>query len=113
MNDITKDFLSGLNERGSKNKKEFDINTDAAALAPFIDEALIVKDKIELYKGSLKDIKERAKDELGIKPKLFNQILNMRFKRNRDLVEEENEELIELYDSIYPAKSDEFDDSDE
>lgn len=85
-----------------KNKPVFDAENDALALAPFIEEAVIVKEKIALYQGSLNDIKTRAKDELGIKPAQFNKILGLHFKRNRDEIEEQNEEIIKIYDNAFP-----------
>lgn len=91
-----------MTKQTKTNKPSFDAARDAAALAPFIEEAVVAKDKIALFQGSLKDIKTRAKDELGIKPAQFNKVLALRFKRNRDEVEEANEEIIEIYDNAFP-----------
>lgn len=90
-------------DRGMKlSKPEFDPVHDAEALEAYIKEALIVKETISQEQEKLKDIKNAAKEALGIKPKQFNQLLNMRFKRNRDEVETESEELLELYDKVFP-----------
>jgi len=90
-------------DRGMKlPKKEFDPVHDSEALEGYIKEALLVKNAIALENEKLKDIKDSAKEALGIKPKLFNQLLNMRFKLNRDEVETESEELLEMYDKVFP-----------
>jgi hypothetical protein len=93
-------------DRGMKLKKpEFNPATDGADLQKFIDEGMIAKEQIELLNGSLADIRTAAKENLGIKPALFNKILNMHFKRNRDEVENDNEELLEIYDQTFAKKS--------
>lgn len=105
---MSKAIVEFMKDEGNTKNKVFNPCMDGPLLAPFIEEAVIAKEKISLYQGSLKDIKDRAKDELGIKPKLFNKILAIHFKRNRDEVEEENEELMEIYDNAFVKKQDTY-----
>lgn len=95
-------------DRGMKLKKEkrtFNPDEDGLDLEKMIGEAMIAKEQMELLKGSIADIRTRAKDELGVEPKMFNQLLTMHFKRNRDEVENNNEELLETYDQTFNKKS--------
>lgn len=89
---------------GKKPKLEFNPETDGEALESYMEEALISKEKITAEQEHLGDIKTAAKEALGIKPAVFNKLLTMRFKRNRDEVETENDELIDLYDKVFPKK---------
>lgn len=82
-------------------EKEFDPQRDGQKLAGMIEEALVAKSNVELYNGAIKDIRNRAKEELGLKPAQFTKLLNIHFKRNRDEVENENEELMDLYDKAF------------
>lgn len=85
-------------------KKTYDPIQDAKDLVPYIEEALVVREKIDLLREQLKDIKTAAKDALGIKPKPFNQVLSIRHARNRHVVEEQNQEILDIYDSAFPEK---------
>lgn len=96
------DFMNIEVNTDNSEKKVFDMATDAKELVPYIEEAILVKEKMEILRSEMKDIKSAAKDALGIKPKQFNQVLNMRFNRNRSEVESQNEEILELYDAAFP-----------
>lgn len=88
-----------------KNTREFNIHTDAEALKALLSEASDVKTEIEASNDTLKDIRTRAKDEIGLKPRKFNKLLGMYHKRNREEIEAESEELIDIYDKTFNAKS--------
>lgn len=104
MTDIA-EWEQNMKDRGMKpSKRKFDPNHDAEKLKDFIEEAMVAKEKMELFKGSIGDIRTHAKEELGITPKMFNQILNLRYKQNRDEVEDQNDELINTYDNLFKSK---------
>ncbi|MGL5307930.1 MAG: hypothetical protein ACRC9Y_17660 [Aeromonas veronii] len=85
-----------------KEKRVYDPIQDAKDLVPYVNEALVIREKMDILRGQMKDIKTAAKDALGIKPKQFNQVLNIRHARNRQVVEEQNEEILEIYDNAFP-----------
>ncbi|QIW87005.1 double-stranded DNA binding protein [Aeromonas phage Ahp1_CNU-2021] len=84
-----------------KAKVEFNVAADAKALKDMIKEASDIKTMIEGQNDALKATKDRAKTELGLEPKKFNQLLSMYHKRTRDEVEANNEEIVELYDKTF------------
>ena len=88
--------------RDSKGKKVYDPIQDAKDLVPFVKEALEVRAKMDILREQMKDIKKAAKESLGIKPKQFNQVCNIRHACNRQVVEEQNEEILEIYDNAFP-----------
>lgn len=101
FNDVVNGFLD---DTVQKSKREFNPSVDGPELVPFLDEAMIALADVNLAKGKLNDIKQAAKEKLGIKPGVFGKILMMRDKRNRDEVEEQNEEILEIYDTVFPEK---------
>lgn len=89
----------------AKEKKEpveFDEAVHGADLKKLIVEAADHKLKISGFQVLIKDIRERAKDELGVDGKMFNRLLTLYFKSARDEFEAETEEAIELYDTVFP-----------
>lgn len=104
MTDIA-EWEQNMKDRGMKpSKRKYDPNHDSEALKGLVEEAMDAKGKMELFKGSIADIRTRAKDELGVTPSMFNKLLNLRFKQNRDEVEDQNDELIDTYDNLYKPK---------
>lgn len=101
FNDVVNGFLD---DTVQKSKREFNPSVDGPELVPFLDEAMVALSEVNLAKGKLNDIKQAAKEKLGIKPGVFSKILMMRDKRNRDEVEEQNEEILEIYDTVFPEK---------
>ncbi|ARW57671.1 dsDNA binding protein [Kosakonia phage Kc304] len=85
-------------------KVEFDEAVHGADLAKMVKEASDIRLKMEAYGDQIKEIKTRAKKELGVDGKLFNQVFALHHKGTRDRFESEKEEVVELYDSIFPAK---------
>lgn len=84
-----------------KEKKVFNVDTDSAELAGMIKEASNVKTMIEAENDKLKDIKDRAKSELGVEASMFNAILRIYHKQERDQFETQSEEVVDTYDRIF------------
>lgn len=104
MTNFAAETTNAARDSKKAEKKVYDPIQDAKDLVPYIEEAIVVREKMDLLRQQLKDIKAAAKDALGIKPKPFNQVLNIRHARNRHVVEEQNQEILEIYDSAFPEK---------
>lgn len=88
-------------------KNDFSIETilsnpvDSRALKGFIDEAIIAKQKVKLENEGLADIRNEAKDKLGIPPGLFNHLVKTKFneslKAEREKMETTDTTLVSLY----------------
>lgn len=87
-----------------KEKRVFNIDTDAADLKDMIKEASNVKTMMEAEADKLKDIKDRAKSELGVDASMFNAVLKIYHKQERDQFESQSEEVVETYDQLFPKK---------
>jgi len=59
---------------------------------------------LEGEKAKLKDNKARAKKEFGIDGKTFGKLFKLYHLQAREQFEEENTELLEMYDVIVKAK---------
>lgn len=68
-------------------------------LSGMIDEAVNSKVRIAAENDLLKEIRNRAKEELGIKTKVFNQIVKIVMERSADEYEEETETVLHLAES--------------
>ena len=91
----------------SKEKKlkvEYDEAVHGEDFAKLVKEASDLKLIMEGYADQIKDIKARAKDELGVEGKLFNQIFRLKHAGTRDRFETETTEAVETYDRLFPAK---------
>lgn len=84
-----------------KEKKIFNADTDSAELATMIKEASNVQTMIDAEKDKIKDIKDRAKSELGVESSMFNALLKIYHKQERDAFETQSEEVVETYDRIF------------
>lgn len=56
---------------------------------------------VEGANEAVKELKRVAKDELGVEPKQFSELLKMYHKSNRDDFENQSEEILEMYDAIF------------
>ncbi|QOI66458.1 double-stranded DNA binding protein [Erwinia phage FBB1] len=56
----------------------------------------------ESYRLKVKETRESAKEELGVDGKVFNKLVALYHKDTRDTFETESEEIVEIYDSIFP-----------
>lgn len=84
-----------------KVKVEFNQEEHGNTLAQLIKSASDTKLKMEAYADEIKDIKDRAKVELGVDGKMFNQIFSLYHKGTRERFEDEKTEVVELYDTIF------------
>lgn len=69
-----------------------------------IKEASNVRTEIDIKQGSFKDIKTKAKTDYGIDGKTFGKLFKLYHEQARDQFEEENNDLVRLYDLIENAK---------
>lgn len=86
--------------RTKKEKVEFNVAEHGEQLKTMIEESVTIKTKIQLYQDSIKDIRDRAKEELGLSPKQFNALLKLSFNQNKEDVQAEFDELLNLYEQI-------------
>lgn len=90
-----------------QDKTEFNILTilnnpvDSKTLKGFIDEALLEKNKVANANMAITDIRNEAKDKLGIPPGQFNHMVSTKFNeslaREKDKFENTEETLGKLY----------------
>lgn len=83
---------------------EFDEAVHGDALKKLIKDASDLLLQAESFQIKVKDARDEAKSELGVDGKLFNQLLRIYHKDTREVFESEKDEVVELYDSIFPAK---------
>lgn len=71
-----------------------------ALLSTYVDEAVNCKTRIGVEQETIKAIREKALDELGLKPAVFNTYVTMVF--NNDYVQRKDklEELLDLVDQV-------------
>jgi uncharacterized protein YukE len=88
-------------------KKQFldvaDIIKSSAArakLQSYIDETVRLKTKIKDDNESIREIKESAASELGVKPQVFSALVNTFFNNNFEQKQEEMEELINAIEAL-------------
>lgn len=86
-----------------KEKVEFNPSLHGEELKTMLEEAVSIKSKAQLYLDSIKNIRDSAKSELGLKPKQFNALLRLMFNQSKDEFEAETEELIDLYEQVIDA----------
>lgn len=85
--------------------KEFlEMNPDVAKeVKALIKEASNIKTQSEILAGSFKDVKSKAKTDYGIDGKTFGKLFKLYHEQARESFEEENNELLEMYDVIDKA----------
>lgn len=105
---MTDEWQQNYNDRFGKKmkkeKKEFNSDVDGADLQKMIKEASDIKTIMDAEGDKIKDIRVRAKDELGVEPKMFNALLKIHHKQEREQFESTSEEIVETYDRIFPKK---------
>lgn len=57
----------------------------------------------ETIRTQIAESRKYIKDEFGINPKTFNMLTRMYHKDQRDKLEEESMEVIDLYDSLFKS----------
>lgn len=85
----------------AKNKVEFDVKIHGEQLHDFIKQSSDHKAIAESAVDAIKEIRKRAQEELGVKPKDFNDMFKLYHKDQREEFENKSEEIIELYDAIF------------
>lgn len=85
----------------AKEKVEFDEAVHGEELARMIRDASDQKTIQEAYGEKIKEIKQRAKEELGVDGKMWTTIFNMYHKQTRERFEAEKDEAVELYDRVF------------
>ncbi len=99
--------------RKSKEKVEFDLQsilsnpTDTKTLQGFIDEAVICRQRKQMESEAEADIKNEAKDKLGIPAGMFAYLVKTRFKDSIKADKEKVEAGEEVLDRIYGITSEE------
>lgn len=88
-----------------KEQIEFNEAVHGARLRELIGQASGLKFQVESANDAIKDLRNVAKDELGLTPKMFNKVLSIHHKGERDKVEAENEEVIGVYDAVFNKRS--------
>lgn len=71
-----------------------------AKLTSYVDEAVKCKSKIQHEQENIKALREHARDELGIKPPVFNEYVRTVFSNDYQQRKEKLEELVDLVDAI-------------
>ena len=79
---------------------EFNIGSDKSKLAGMLNEVSNEMTMIEAHRDVIKDIKDKAK-ALGVESKVFTKLAAMHHKRNREDVESQTSELVDLYDATF------------
>lgn len=86
-------------------KEYLETNPDVAKqLFDLIKDTSNITTLIEGERAKIKDNKTRAKTEFGIDGKTFGKLLKLYHNQARDQYEEENTELVEMYDVVFKAK---------
>lgn len=85
-------------------KVVFDEATHGEKLAAMIKDASDQKTIMESYADKIKDIKNAAKEELGVDGKKWSQVFRLYHSQTRERFEAEIDEAMELYDTIFPTK---------
>lgn len=86
-----------------QDKVVFDENTHGNTLAQLIKEASDQKTIQEAYGDKIKEIKKRAKEELGVDGKMWGILFKLYHQQQREQFEEERDEAVELYDRVFNA----------
>lgn len=84
-------------------KVVFDEAVHGNTLAQLIKEASDQKTIQEAYGDKIKEIKKRAKEELGVDGKMWGILFKLYHQQQREQFEEERDEAVELYDRVFNA----------
>jgi len=71
-----------------------------AALSSYVDEAVKCKQKIQFEQDNLKALRDNAKEELGLKPNVFNAYVAVVYNNDYVQRKEKLEELVDLIDYV-------------
>lgn len=91
-------------EAKKKVKVEFNADVHGEELARLVKDASDQMIKIEGFRAIISDNKTAAKDKLGVDGKTFTKQLALYHKGIRERFASENNDTVELYDTIFPRK---------
>ena len=86
-----------------QDKVVFDESVHGQTLAQLIKEASDQKTIQEAYGDKIKEIKKRAKEELGVDGKMWGILFKLYHQQQREQFEEERDEAVKLYDRVFNA----------
>lgn len=86
-----------------QDKVVFDEAVHGNTLAQLIKEASDQKTIQEAYGDKIKEIKQRAKEELGVDGKMWGILFKLYHQQQRETFEAERDEAVELYDRVFNA----------
>jgi len=87
-----------------KEQVQFDASIHAEELQRLIKEASNEKTLIESHNEKIKELRTEAKDNCGVDPKMFNDLLKIYHKQERERFEDDKDQVVEAYDTIFPSK---------
>lgn len=88
-----------------KEQVEFNEAVHGQRLRELISQSSGLKFQVESANDAIKDLRNLAKDELGLAPKMFNKILSIHHKGERAKVESENDEVLGVYDAVFNKRT--------
>ncbi|AAQ81535.1 dsbA [Aeromonas phage 31] len=88
-------------EKKKKEKVEFNPSVHGDRLQQLIVEASNLKIQQEKYGEMVKEQKDIAKRECGVEGKLFNQLLRIYHRQEREQFEDAADEVTSAYDQIF------------
>ncbi|UYD57580.1 double-stranded DNA-binding protein [Aeromonas phage B614] len=88
-------------KKEKKQKVEFNPSVHGERLQELIVEASNLKIQQEKYAEMVKEQKAIAKTECGVEGKLFNQLLRIYHKQEREQFEDAADEVTSAYDQIF------------
>lgn len=91
-------------EKKKKEKVEFNPSVHGERLEQLITEASNLKTMQESYAEKIKEQRSIAITECGVEPKLFNQLLRIYHKQEREQFEDSADEVTSAYDQIFKGK---------
>lgn len=94
-------FKGKIMAKKEKVKVEFDESIHGDKLKSLIKDVSDNMIIIDGYKEKIKESRDAAKEELGVEAKMFNQLVKIYYKDAREVFEEQNDEILECYDSIF------------
>ncbi|QAY01255.1 dsDNA-binding protein [Aeromonas phage Aswh_1] len=83
-----------------KEKPVFNIHSSKKELAQLVKTCYEHMKKIEMEREGIKSAKDAAK-AMGVETWKFNDVLKMYVNQNRDEVEQEKEETLDLFDELF------------
>lgn len=90
-----------MTRQAKKQQVEFNEAVHGDRLKDLIKNASDIKTEIEAGNDALRDTRKLAKEELGVDGKMFNALLRIYHKDQREKFESENEQVVDVYDAVF------------